>query len=363
MPHADEVRVEYDSQIFDRQRRGGISRYFIELIRSLRATQRDVEPWISAGWSTSEMLVEAGFARRLPVARGLTVSRWLDRVMPSSSWRAELYHPTYYDPSFLRRRGGRPMAVTVVDMIPELAPALFGGRNPHLDKARYVREASLVLAISNTAASDLQQVYGAVSAPVVVTPLGVSSAFRPTQRPTSERPYLLYAGNRGSYKDYGVLAEALAVVRRANPEVRLIVVGGGPWSSEEDALHRRLGVAHAVRHRDATDDELAALMSGSLAFVFPSRLEGFGLPTIEAMACGAPVVLAEASVHPEVGGDAALYFAPGDPSSLAAQLDRLIHDQDLRNRHGRLGLDRAREFTWSRTASLTAAAYRSVLGA
>ena len=80
----------------------------------------------------------------------------------------------------------------------------------------------------------------------------------------------------------------------------------------------------------ATDAELPAIFGGARAFVFPSRYEGFGLPTLEAMACGTPVVLADSSSHPEVGGDAALYFPPGDASALGAQLLRLLGDEDLR---------------------------------
>ena len=104
------------------------------------------------------------------------------------------------------------------------------------------------------------------------------------------------------------------------------------------------------------------MFGGSSAFVFPSRYEGFGLPTLEAMACGTPTVLADSSSHPEVGGEAALYFPPGDSSALAAQLGRLLSDDAFRHDLSAKGLAQAARFTWRRTAQATADAYRIAAG-
>ena len=107
---------------------------------------------------------------------------------------------------------------------------------------------------------------------------------------------------------------------------------------------------------------MASAYAHAELFVFPSHFEGFGLPALEAMACGTPAILARATSLPEVGGDAAAYFEPGDDRELAETILRLLDDagarEDLRSR----GLERAREFTWTRAAERTATAYRAALG-
>jgi alpha-1,3-rhamnosyl/mannosyltransferase len=99
----------------------------------------------------------------------------------------------------------------------------------------------------------------------------------------------------------------------------------------------------------------------ALMCVFPSRFEGFGLPALEAMACGTPTVLARGTSLPEVGGTAAAYFEPGDGDDLAAQMERLLLDPLAREGHREAGIERARGFTWRRSAEETAAVYRAVL--
>jgi len=110
-----------------------------------------------------------------------------------------------------------------------------------------------------------------------------------------------------------------------------------------------------------SDAELRALYVGASVFVFPSRHEGFGLPPLEAMSLGAPVVCADAASLPEVVGDAALLFAPGDAAALATALSRVLDDPALRERLSRAGRERAAQFTWERTAAGTVAAYREAL--
>ena len=99
----------------------------------------------------------------------------------------------------------------------------------------------------------------------------------------------------------------------------------------------------------------------ALMCVFPSRFEGFGLPALEAMACGTPTILARATSLPEVGGDAAAYFTPGDDRELAAAMAGLVDDEGQRDGHRRAGIERARQFTWRKAAEETAAVYRTLL--
>lgn len=357
------VAVRVDDQIFGYQRRGGISRYFVELMRAFNAwDEMGVEIVTGPFWSSNEHLLEAGLGRKLP-------ARWDRRRLaalanrPSRRKRATLVHHTYYDPSYLRRGPGKPLrVVTVYDMIPELHPSAFGGANPHLAKRAYVEAADLVLCISETTKHDLVEVYGRPRAPVVVTPLGVSRLFTEgsPEPPGLPADYVLFVGTRVGYKDFDVLLAAFALADLPR-QVALVVAGGGALSAAEQQAVTELGLAGRVTHLPADDRTLAGAYAHALCFVFPSRYEGFGIPTLEAMSSGCPTILASSGSHREVGGDAAEYFAPGDPADLARALTELVSDVGRRRERRAAGTARASEFTWERTARLTADAYRSVV--
>ena len=362
------VRVRYDDQIFTAQRRGGISRYFVELIREFtESPELGVQPQLGWRWIRNAHALEAGLGRplwELGGSRAPTTFRWANRMINHRRPDADITHHTYYGAGYLSGSARPPMAVTVYDMTPELFPDLFPKGNPHSHKREYVRRAALVLCISESTRRDLLRVYGSVEAPAVVTHLGVSHRFaRGALRPLwCPDRYVLFLGNRGGYKDFRVAIESFAELAPKQRDTALVAVGGGAFSADEEALISRWGLRDQVVQRNASDEELPGVFGGTRAFVFPSRYEGFGLPTLEAMACGAPVVLANSSSHPEVGGDAALYFPPGDTSALAAQLNRLLSDDSLGLDLSEKGLSRAAQFTWRRTAVATSDAYRLAAG-
>lgn len=356
------MRVAFDRQIFCLQRTGGISRYFVELIRALPSA--GVEPVLPFRWVANEPALAALSAVKdvgsVRAGRALLTAeahrpRWSRR----SGLPIDVVHHTFYDPRFLTKPPGVPTVVTVHDMIPELfADSVPAG--VHLAKERYVREADVVVVVSEATRRDVLNQYPGLEIPVVPIPHGVSAPFRPggPRLPTLPDQYLLYVGRRGGYKDFSVALAGFRCTAGSHPNLHFVCVGGGTWSPVEA---ESLGDLSSRVHRvDLDDAGLARAYSNAAAFVFPSRYEGFGLPLLEAMACGTPVVAANAASLPEVGGDAAVYFPPGDETALAETLDALLSDPVRRAQAVARGLDRAAEFTWQRTAELTAAAYRSV---
>ncbi len=247
-------------------------------------------------------------------------------------------------------------------MTPELLPETFPLGSPHMDKRAFVEEADLVLCISESTRTDLLSVYGAPRAPVLVTPLGVAPGFALGVRPAKDLPdrYLLFVGNRSGYKDFSVLARAFAAARLPD-EVTLVAVGGGPLDDDERELLAGLHLTSRVRQVDLSDSDMPGAYADALGFVYPSRYEGFGLPTVEAMSVGCPTILARSSSHPEVGGDAALYFEPGDVDGLVAHLEVVTGDDDVREDLAVRGRARAAGFTWANTARVTAEAYRAAV--
>jgi len=361
------MRVLFDDQIFTTQRRGGISRYFVELIREFaQSPELGVQPYLGWRWTRNSHALEAGLGKPLKVPGGSRghALRLANRTFRIRQPDADITHRTYYRAGYLAPGATQPMVVTVYDMTPELFPDLFPRGNPHLRKQEYVRQARLVLCISESTRRDLLRVYGPVEAPAIVTHLGVSHRFAPGAPRPSWCPdrYVLFLGNRGGYKDFRVAVEAFAQLAPRQRITSLLAVGGGSFTADEEALISRWGLHGRVVQQNASDKELPGVFGGATAFVFPSRYEGFGLPTLEAMACGTPTVLAESSSHPEVGGNAALYFPPGDDSHLAAQLSRLLSDDAFRCDLSEKGIAHAGRFTWRRTASATVDAYRIVAG-
>lgn len=365
------MRVGFDDQALLAQRRGGVSRYVLSLVEAFRqAPELGVEPVPAWRYTTNEHALATGAARGIglfdrhgssfdPVGAGACYL--LNTRARRSAARADLVHYTFYHPRFLPRVKQRPMVVTVYDMIPELFPELFQ-RNPHLAKAEYVRRCDLVLCISESARDDLLKVYGPLEAPIAVTPLGVDPRFRPGAAPLAGLPrrYLLYVGRRDGYKDFAVVTAALA---QMSGRIPLVTVGGGSLTDLEREALAGQGLDGWVIQRNLPESALPSVYANALAFIFPSRYEGFGLPTLEAMACGTPTVLAAASSLPEVGGDAAWYFPPGDAAALAARLEHLIGDSVVSADLGERGLVRAQAFNWRRTAELTAQAYGQLVPA
>jgi glycosyltransferase involved in cell wall biosynthesis len=209
---------------------------------------------------------------------------------------------------------------------------------------RAARRAARVLAISERTKRDVVELYGVPEERVVVTPLGVDDAFSPG--PAAADSYVLLVGAIEPRKN--PLAAAAAAREVGRP-----LVAAGPV--RDAALARELAAAGADVRGYVPKEQLASLYRGAACLVFPTRYEGFGLPLVEAMASGTPVVAAPDDALREVAGDAAVFAAPDE---LAAGIRRAL---DERDRLVAAGLERARRFTWEETARRTLAVYREVL--
>jgi glycosyltransferase involved in cell wall biosynthesis len=180
------------------------------------------------------------------------------------------------------------------------------------------------------------------------------------------REYLLFVGNVEPRKNLVGLLRAYDSLRRGRRRgPALVIAGGAGWKNRAilDAMAASPYTADIRIVGYVPEGELAALMNGAIAFVYPSLYEGFGLPPLEAMACGTPVITSNRSSLPEVVGDAALLVDPENTSDLALAMARLVDDAPLREALRERGLVRARAFSWQRTAELTSAVYESAIAA
>lgn len=265
--------------------------------------------------------------------------------------------------------------VTVHDLTPVLLPQAHRRKTrwsirPFL--GRSVRTADRVVAVSEATARDLRRLYPR-SRPVTVVPNGVGGEFAPAtaaaveairRREDAPRGFVLFAGTLEPRKNLEGLLAAWAIVREHLPDPPpLLVAGGRGWGDRRlrsllaSASESGVRVLGRVSHQ-----RLVELLQGATVFVYPSFYEGFGLPPLEAMACGVPVVVSDRSSLPEVVGDAGLLVDPSRPAAIAEALLELLRSPQRARELGTRGLARSRSFTWRRAADSLTSLFEEVLG-
>ena len=315
--------------------------------RRVRRVPRDCVP---------EWLPYLGMARPLWQTVSKRMNRWRrDAVLRAD--RQALFQSTYFTSTQQRPSVGIVYDLNHERMADRFTDSLEWLRTAYRDSLVHV---SRVIAISEATKRDTVHYFGLSPDRVDVVPLAISQeVFYPDREispvvskarvATGGKPYVLFVGARNVYKNFEGYLKALA-----DPAIRTkmvgIVVGTSEWTAQEAAEIDRLALKSQLQLIiKPSDAELRQLYSGAFAFVFPSRNEGFGLPLLEAMACGAPVVAADTPIFHEVAADAAVYFPPEEPAYLAAALDRL-NDSVGREKLRQAGFARIREFSWDRTA-------------
>ncbi len=287
--------------------------------------------------------------------------------------RLDLTHsPT---PLPLPTRGRKIVTVCDLFFMDDPGKADAEARRHFLNKTEAsLRRADGIITISEFTKKALRDRFRLDAAKIIVTPLGLSRPFFEVAPPgaaeATRRAYglpdefLLFVGAMEPRKNLPRLIEALSIVHKTHRPVPLVLVGraGGDRTRVLAGIKAR-GLDPWVRLLGyLPEPEVRGLYHAAAAFVFPSHCEGFGLPLLEAMASGLPSAVSGVSALPEVGGDAALYFRPDDPAEMAAQIVRLLEDPGLRDTLRARGRERARLFTWEKTAAATLAFYGEVLG-
>jgi glycosyltransferase involved in cell wall biosynthesis len=361
----------------------GIGRYTLGLARGLAELALDhtlvliVNPQAPAGRYDLEALAGLPAVELVPLAAGPFGPRQ-HLALPSLArrLRLDLLHSPYYVRPYLGLPC--PAVVTIYDLIGWRFPRGLSWRGRLLYRttmAMAVRTAAAVITVSESTRADLAHVYGLRPERLSVTPLAAERRFRPQPpelvaatraRHALPEPYVLYVGSHKPHKNLARLIRAWARVVEAGATAGASLVLAGHQAGQDRELRRLVAeqdLAASVRFLpDVADAELPALYSGATVFVFPSYYEGFGLPPLEALACGAPVLCAYAASLPEVVGDAALTVDPFSAIELAEGLSRLLRNPVLRRDLSARGQRRAREFSWRRTALGTLRAYERVVG-
>ena len=363
------MHIVYDHRIFSRLQQGGICRYVIELARALAA-----EPGV-----TLEIVAPLHLCRPLLSAPGLPVrGRYLPRIrrttrlrLALNDWlgnryyrrhRADIHHFTYYSARPVASQGAVSI-LTVHDMIHERFPEMLPAWEKRVieEKKRAVARADHLICVSEQTRRDLVEILGVDPAKTTVIHHGCS--FAPDtvcpDPPLVDRDYLLYVGLREGPKNFDALVRALAGSRLLGRELSLVCFGGGELSAAERGRIRAAGLdPDRIRQMNGDDRVLVNLYAHARALVYPSLYEGFGLPPLEAMACGCPVVCARAASLPEVAGEAVAWCDPEDTESIRRVIEEVAASEERRQQLIQAGRRQARRFSWSRCARETLEVYR-----
>ena len=346
---SDGISVVIDGIVFSLQRHGGISVYFHQL--TTRLLRDEVPSYLTLEGPALQSLPETG----LTLCKVQRTARLAERYRPARvPPGGSLFHSSYYR---LPDNPALPSVVTVHDFTYERC--LRGPRRwlHSAQKFAAIRAAQAIICVSEATRDDLIDIVGVSSTQqVYVIRNGVDANFKPQAQETPARPFVLFVGQRGGYKNFHLVARAMTLL----PDFELLCVGGGALGSHE--LH---GLPRSTRDRIrhlgfVTDPALNQLYNQAVCLAYPSSYEGFGIPVVEAMKAGCPVVCIRCKAVIEVGMNALSIVAP-DASALAERIDALA-SSDIRDPLIRTGLEVAGNYDWERTYRETLRVYRAVSG-
>ena len=366
------MRIAYDHKIFGWQVYGGISRYICELARTMTVELGQAVKVMAPLFINRHLLEVAGelsfqgrLVPRLP--GGGRLYRRLNAMLAKPALRAfapDIVHETYYA-AWRQSPPGARLVLTVHDMIHERFHAEHASFDPtRREKARAVARADHVICVSEHTRRDLLELVDVDPGKLTVVYHGFSRLPAAAGgSPPGERPFLLYVGQRGGYKNFLGLLGAYASSPLLRREFDLVCFGGKPFTAAEQRQMRQLGIAEdRLRQVSGNDALLAALYGSARAFIYPSLYEGFGIPPLEAMSQDCPVACSEVSSIPEVVGDAAALFDPDDIDSMRNAIEKVVGDDALRSVLIARGRLRAAQFSWTRCADQTLKVYQELLG-
>lgn len=355
------MKIFYDYQILFTQQRGGISRYFYELYNTISGKWFNVKIHIVAFFSNNMY-----FSKIVPLRKFLVFGNWfvneLYCFVDLLFNKYDIVHPTDYSPAylfnfpFLLKKA--KLVVTVHDMTHEI---LIKDQVSFINKKKkIINMADGIIAVSECTKNDLIRIYPFIDERKIKVIYHGNSLDNIKEGTPIEIPnrYILYVGHRLGYKNFNCLVDAVSML---NEKLSVLCVGGGSFTKEEYDVFDKKGIRDQMLQKSLTDNELLYAYSHAECLVFPSLYEGFGMPIIEAFGAGCPVILSNRSCFPEIAGEAALYFEGNSSIELLQRIEELLNDEEKKSTLVELGKERAKEFSWEKTATQTYDFYFEIL--
>lgn len=367
------MKILYDHQCFIQQQYGGVSRYHYQLIKELSKLQ-DVEVKLSLKYSNNFYINEdkifevKKFFPNHTFYFKRTILDYINRISTNRILEEgdyDIFHPTYFNPYFLKHLNDKPFILTVYDSIHEKYPEIINSIDKTLEHKKFLlSKAGVILAISNSTKNDLIQIHNIPAEKIEVVYLAASiniALASSNLKIDLPEKYILFVGNRDFYKNFNKFILAIEPLLKEHKDLFLICAGGGNFTNEEKKFFQSKQISNKILHKGADDVTLATLYSNALAFIFPTLYEGFGIPALEAMNCDCPVIMSNTSSLPEVGGDAAIYFDPNNIDDMREKIESVIFNIDLRNTLILKAKTQRQKFSFEKTARQTLEVYKRLL--
>jgi glycosyltransferase involved in cell wall biosynthesis len=353
---------------------GGIGTYTKQLLAGICQSPNGFDVLAIARQRDAQLVAQ--WCPRVKIVNTSTYTFGEQLTIPWAAKGCELLHIPHYNAPLLHRG---PLLVSILDLIHITDPVYSRGlrswvyARPMLNLV--ARKAQHIVTISEYSKAQIVERLGVQSEKVTAIYCGVNGQFRCVDRTEAyaavsealgiQEPYILFVGSLKPHKNISTLLQAFALLRkRRHIPQRLLVVGDDArWKSLLVEECSWLGIHEATDFVPYVSQELLPkVYAAAELLVMPSTIEGFGLPVLEAMACGTPVVCSRAASLPEVGGEAVMYFDPQSPEDLAEAIENVLSSKDLHESLRAKGLERAEQFTWGESTRKHVELYRRMLG-
>ena len=364
------MRVIYDNEIFLIQKYGGATRYFYELIRRMPALGADVVLYMGKfineygleKYRNDFSVFSGRKIRHIPKTKLISIALQKPLFEKfADKQQFDVFHQTYYADINLKKKSRR--IITVHDFTHEKLSGNFSKLDKTAERKRKaILKSDGIICVSESTKKDLVDMYDVNPSKIKVIYHGNSLKYDVSEPPLVDNPYLLYVGDRRSYKNFGVIIKLFELNNELKSYYRIVCCGGGPFTKAETELISKSGLSGNFIQTEARDKNIANLYFHASAFIYPSKYEGFGIPMIEAMYNGCPVIASDISSLPEIGGDAALYFNPNSPGELNERVNTVLNNSEIRDSLKAKGREREKSFSWDKCARDTYEFYREVCG-
>jgi glycosyltransferase involved in cell wall biosynthesis len=377
----NEISVAFDREAFLFQNFGGISCSFANLYKEfflhpellikpqLQFTRTDnyhllsIQKELGLNFLPRRNFIQSrnGYSTLLTYGAVRTLSSvWAGGRFPSKP--VDIFHATYYRPTYYESRKSKKLAITIHDFIPEKLGWL-GIRNPHIGKKALAKKADLIFCVSEQTAQDLFDFYRISGDRVRVVGHGIHIKSKKSKNYESkilEGKSVLYVGHRGGYKNFELLVSAIKELRKADRTIILIVAGKSLDLRETKHLNLMLGPEAWRSFSNPSDETLQDLYFNSVIHCVTSHLEGFGMTILESMSTGTPVVLSDLPVFHEVAGTAGIYFNHHSVTDLVEKISHAIEGVGYKEQ-SILVRNHAEKFSWKNSAQKVSHAYHDVM--
>lgn len=384
------MNILYDHQAFTMQTHGGVSKCFAELIAHLPA---QISYQIGIKESDNLYLIEKDLVKDLKSCnltlknflipfsfkgKG-TLFNWINQLFPQypssininknyciellKSKNFDIFHPTFFDLYHLDYIGKKPFVLTVHDMTPELFPQYYSHNFSQIKNKKILADkATHIIAVSEQTKRDLIEILQIPEKKISVIYHGGPDIAKKQITPIINDNYILYVGNRGTYKNFNRFIYCFAQILKRYPSLKLVCTGKS-FDNKETTLFKKLKITDNIIHIFADDSQLNNLYQHALAFIYPSLYEGFGIPILEAYANECPVLLNEKSCFPEIAQDAAIYFQLDEQNNTFIEtMNTFLNNYPkFRNELVNKGKKRLQEFSWEKSAKQLANIYENII--